>query len=245
MDEDRISHAQEWADDLVTKLRSLANADNVAGMARFGISSVGTLGVSMVELRGLASQVTKATKRDPETRHAVAVRLWDSGVHEARIMSALLAVAESIDTDTARSWLAQVDSWDVCDQLCGNLLWRTPYAWQVPALWSAAEETFVKRAAFVVIAQLAVKDKRADDERFRPLLRLVEKQCVDERNDVKKGVNWALRQVGKRSRFCHEMAVTCAEEILSTHHDSAPARWIARDALRELRSPAVLARLSL
>ncbi len=239
------------AADILEQLRAQANADNVAGMARFGISSVGTLGVSMPEIRRLAREAVRTLSRDLDARQELATLLWDSGLHEARIAAALTAAPERTTAEQAEQWLAAVDSWDVCDQLCQNLLRRVPFAWEIPERWAAREETFLKRAAFVVAAQLAVKDKQAPDAAFEPLLALVERGAFDPRNDVKKGVNWALRQIGKRSPGCHALAISTAEKILSATparggepHEAA-ARWVARAALRELRSDAVLTRLGL
>jgi len=231
----------EW---LLGELRSRANAENVAGMARFGISSEGTLGVTMVDVRGLARDAKRALGREKVAHLELARLLWASGVHEARIMAAVLTPPTLMTRELAEGWVLDIDSWDTCDQLCGNVLWATEFAWELPAAWASRPETFVKRAGFVVITQLAVKDKAAPDEAFAPMLELVVEHCTDERNDVKKGVNWALRQVGKRSPGCHRMAVECGERILELHPESRSARWIAHDALRELRSDAILQRLS-
>ena len=239
---DRPAPLAEW---LLGELQARANPDNVAGMARFGISSEGTLGVTVADVRALAREAKRSLGRDKPAHLELAKVLWASGVHEARIMAAVLAPPKLVTRELAESWVLDLDSWDTCDQLCGNVLWATEFAWELPAAWAARPETFVKRAGFVVITQLAGKDKAASDERFAPMLELVAAHCTDERNDVKKGVNWALRAVGKRSRGCHAMAVECGERILAEHPGSRSARWIARDALRELRSDAVRKRLGL
>jgi len=230
---------------LLARLSALANPANVDGMARYGISRVGTLGASMPQVRGLARDARRVLGKDADARHATALALWESGVHEARIMAAVLDDPALVTRAQAESWALDLDSWDTCDQLCNNLLWATPFAWDLPAEWAGRPETFVKRAGFVVITQLAVKDKGAPDGCFLPFLGLIVRECTDERNDVKKGVNWALRQIGKRSAGLHPLAIATGERILSVHADSAPARWIARDALRELRGPAVLERLGI
>ncbi len=236
---------------LLSELEQRADPDNVAGMARFGISSVGTLGVTVAAVRELARDGKRALGRDPSAHHELAALLWASGVHEARIMAAVVDVPELVTYEQAESWALDLDSWDTCDQLCGNLLWRVGFAWDLPGAWAARTETFVKRAGFVVATQLAVKDKRAEDERFLPLLELVEQEAADERNDVKKGVNWALRQIGKRSSGLNAAAVACGERILAQAPPrggtpaEAAARWVARDALRELRSDAVRRRLGI
>ncbi len=230
---------------LLDALRARANPDNVAGMARFGISTAGTLGVTVADVRALARDGTRALGRDKTAHHELAIALWASGVHEARIMATVIEPPSLMTRDLAESWVLDLDSWDTCDGLCGNVLWATDFAWELPGAWACRPELFVKRAAFVVAAQLGVKDKKAADEAFEPLLNLVKRECTEERNDAKKGINWALRQIGKRSVRCHAMAVEAAEQILVEHPDSRSARWIARDALRELRSEAVLTKLGL
>lgn len=230
---------------LLNELRARANPDNVAGMARYGISSRGTLGVTMPEVRSLAREAKRALGRDKLLRHEVALLLWDTGVHEARIMAAVIEPPALSTREQIDRWVIDIDSWDTCDQLCGNVLWETAFAWDLPRDYAQRPETFVKRVGFVVATQLAVKDKQASDERFMPLLDLIERESDDERNDVKKGVNWALRQIGKRSAPLNAAAVRTAENILARHPQSRAARWIARDALRELRSEAVRERVGL
>ena len=237
------SQAAERARVLLDRLRELADPDNVAGMARYGINSNGTLGVSMPALRGLAHELRRMRRTRPGFVHEVAANLWASGVHEARILAGLVDVPALVTPEQADAWAADFDSWDVCDQVCG-LFASTPFAYAKVGQWTAAEEEFVKRAGFVLICALAVHDKTAPDQRLIDLLPLVVRESTDARNVVKKAVNWALRQVGKRSPACHDAAVAIGEEILARHPDVASARWIARDALRELRSDAVLARLA-
>ena len=250
-DTDLPSDPTRLASALLKALQQHANPDNVAGMKRFGISTAGTLGVSMVEVRSLAGEAKRALGRDPQALHELASGLWGSGIHEARIMAAVLDAPALVTRAQAESWALDLDSWDVCDQLCGNLLWRTAFAWQLPADWAGRNETFVRRAGLVVITQLAVKDKKAGDAAVASLLDEVDEAAFDERNDVKKAASWAIRQVGKRSPTCHGAAVECAERILARVPErggtaaEAAARWAARDALRELRSPAVLGRLRL
>jgi 3-methyladenine DNA glycosylase AlkD len=214
-------------------LRDAANPASVAGMARYGISPQGTLGVSMPFLRGLAQQ----TRCD----HRLALELWASGVHEARILAALVDDPRLVTEEQMESWVADLDSWDVCDQLCGNLFDKTPFAYGKAAEWSSRQETFVKRVGFVLMTQLAVHDKAAADEPFLAFLVLVAREASDERNYVKKAVNWALRQIGKRSATLNAHAIATAETVAAM--DSKAARWVAADALRELRSDAVQRRL--
>lgn len=232
----------ELAAELLDRLRSRASPENVAGMTRYGISPEGTLGVPMPELRGIARELRPLRRRQPEYLHRLAAELWASGVHEARILAGLVDVPALVTPTQADAWVGQIDSWDVCDQL-QDLFVPTPFAYAKAEEWAGATEVFVKRAGFVLMCALAVHDKRADDSRIIAFLDLVEREATDERNYVKKGVNWALRQIGKRSPLCHAAAVASAERILVTHPDSKAARWIARDALRELRSDAVLRRV--
>lgn len=231
-------------DDILGRLRAQANPDNVAGMARFGINSHRTLGISVTTLRGIAKELRTWRRSDPAAAHALAGELWASGVHEARILAGLIDVADLVTEAQADAWVAEIDSWDVCDQLSG--LWgATSFAYSKAVQWAEAEATFVKRSGFVLMCSLAVHDKAAPDSDLIAFLPLVESEAGDDRNFVKKSVNWALRQIGKRSATCHAAAVASAERILRDHADSTAARWIARDALRELRSTPVRQRLSL
>ncbi|MFT4110234.1 DNA alkylation repair protein [Propionicimonas sp.] len=227
---------------LLARLVAMRNPDNVAGMARFGINPEGTLGVPVTALRGIAKEQRPLRRNDPVAAHRVAALLWDSGIHEARILAGLIDVPALVTRAQADAWASDLDSWDVCDQLCA-LFASTAFARELVAGWTAAEEEFVKRAGFVVACTLTVHDKAADDRSIAGFLVPVEREATDARNSVKKAVNWTLRQVGKRSSGCHSAAIASAERILAAHPDSPAARWIARDALRELRSDAVLRRV--
>lgn len=211
------------AQEVLEKLRASANAQNVAGMARFGINPTNTLGVSMVEIRALARGLHD---------HALALELWASGIHEARILASLVDVPREVTEEQAEAWVLDLDSWDTCDQLCINLLRRTPFAQAKALAWSEREETFVKRAGFVLMATLAVHDKKAPDAVFMTFLPLVEREAADDRNFVKKAVNWALRQIGKRNAGLCQAAMQSAERLKAS--PSASARWVGSDALREL-----------
>jgi 3-methyladenine DNA glycosylase AlkD len=221
------------SDQILAHLRSLANPANVAGMAHYGINPQNTLGISIPTLRSLAKEVGK--------NHALAQELWASGVHEARILAAFVDDPKQVTTAQMDFWAADFDSWDVCDQVCCNLFDRTPLAWEKPGAWSGREEEFVKRAAFALIAALAWHDKKAPDERFEPFFVLVIREAHDERNFVKKAVNWALRMLGKRSPGLYPRAVETAQLI--AQQPSKAARWVASDALRELQDPKTIARL--
>jgi len=219
---------------VLDRLRSVSDPDAVAGMAAFGIKAANTLGVSMPAIRRLA--------RDIGRDHALAKALWETGVHEARILAGLVDELELVTDEQMERWVNDFDSWDVCDQVCGSLFDRTPVAYDKALEWSRRDGEFVKRAGYVLMATLAVHDKKADDRRFLPFLMAIRAGADDERNFVKKAVNWALRQIGKRSLALHSEAVKLARELRQER--SASARWIASDALRELEGAAVLERLA-
>jgi len=220
-------------DDIIERLKTLSNPDAVSGMARFGISSENTYGVSLPDLRKIARETGKD--------HALALRLWASGVHEARILAGMVDRPESVTEAQMESWVKDFDSWDVCDQCCSNLFDKTKFAYKKAAEWTQRKEEFVKRAGFVLMAALAVHDKKAADEEFLKFLPIVKRESTDDRNFVKKAVNWALRQIGKRNLNLNAAAVKVAREIQQI--DSRSARWIASDAIRELTSEAVQSRL--
>lgn len=220
-------------DDIIERLRSRADPGNVEGMARFGINPTNTLGVPIPDLRRLAKQAGRS--------HELAERLWASGIHEARILAAMVEAPAAVTGEQMERWVRDFDSWDVCDQCCGNLFDRTPFAYRKAAEWAARDEEFVKRAGFALMAQLAVHDKGAPDEQFLEFLPLIVRECGDGRNFVKKAVNWALRQIGKRNPRLNTAAIETAEQIRAT--GSKGGRWIAADALRELTSAAVQKRL--
>jgi 3-methyladenine DNA glycosylase AlkD len=232
-------------DHVLAELRARSGAENVAGMARFGISPTDTLGVPMSHVRAIASDARRTLDRDPSACHELASLLWASGIHEARIAASLIDDPRLVGEEQMGRWVADLDSWDVCDTLCNNLFRKAEPAWAMAAEWPCHTEEFVKRAGFVLGATLAVHDKAADDARFLPLLALAERECTDERNFVKKAINWQIRQIGKRSAMLNAEALACCERILATHPESSVARWVARGALRELRNDAVRTRLNL
>ena len=221
------------AQEILARLASQANPANVAGMARYGINPENTLGIPIPALRSLA----KESGRD----HALAQDLWDSGIHEARILAAFVEDPSQVTEAQMERWARDLDSWDVCDQVCANLFDRTPYAYQKATEWSSREEEFVRRAAFSLMAALASHDKKAPDEKFESFLPLIVRASTDERNFVKKAVNWALRGIGKRNLALNGRAIECARQIAGL--DSKAARWIAGDALKELTGAAVQGRL--
>ena len=218
---------------ILAHLHNLANAENVAGMARFGINPQGTLGISIYTLRPLAKKIGKD--------HGLAGELWASGIHEARLLAAFIDDPAQVTAEQMDAWAAEFDSWDVCDQVCCDLFYRSPFAWERAVEWSGREEEFVKRGAFALMAGLAWHDKTAADAQFEPFLALIGREAYDARNYVKKAVNWALRNIGKRNLGLHARAIEIAQQIAL--QPSRSARWIAADALRELQNPKTLARV--
>jgi len=220
-------------EDVLERLKSVANPEAVAGMARFGINPENTYGISIPVLRKLAREIG----RD----HLLAERLWSTGVHEARILASMVDEPRLVTEGQMERWAADFDSWDVCDQCCGNLFDKTEFAYRKAVEWAARDEEFVKRAGLALMAWLAFHDKRAPDEAFLAFLPAIKRESADGRNYVKKAVNWALRQIGKRNAALNIMAVETAKEIQAT--GSKPGRWIASDALRELTGAKLRERL--
>ena len=223
----------ERARDVVRTLERMGDRSRLEGMARFGIDTGRAVGVTVTELRRFA--------RDLGHDHELAGALWASGVHEARLLASLVDEPALVSEAQMEAWVADLDSWDVCDGVCGNLFDRTPFALDKAVEWSSREPEFEKRAAFALMASAAVHRKDLPDAAFASLLPVIRAQATDERNYVKKAVSWALRQIGKRSSGLNPLAIRTAEQI--ERIDSRAARWVARDALRELRSDAVQARL--
>jgi len=213
------------ADEIVAQLRAEANDHNRAGMARFGINTERALGIGVTQLRQMAKGIGKS--------HTLALELWDSGIHEARILASIVDEPDAVTEEQMEAWVAGFNSWDIVDQVCGNLFDKTRYAWDKAAEWTERPEEFVKRAGFSLIAYMAVHLKKTDDREFERFFPFIEREASDDRNFVKKAVNWALRQIGKRSDNLRPQAIACAERI--AEQDSRSARWIARDALKELR----------
>lgn len=234
--------ARDVCDGLVERIRSLASPHGRDGMGRFGINVEHAYGVSVTTLRSIAREVLRARRKDFEWRHELAGCLWATGIHEAELLATILDVPELVTREQALAWASASNSWDTTDLLVGNLLDKTEFAYDLAFEWSLAKETFLKRAGFVLMAGLAVHDKKAADEIFLPFLEPIRREAHDERNFVKKSVNWALRQIGKRSAELHGPALEVANE-LSASADRTE-RWIGRDAMRELRSEGVLRRVN-
>jgi 3-methyladenine DNA glycosylase AlkD len=234
------------ARDVLARLEPLGSQEARAGMARYGIRTDDAFGVSVYELR----KVAKGLGRD----HDLALALWATGNHEARLLASMVDDPVWVTGEQMEEWAAAFDSSDVCDQVTSNLFDKTPFAWAKVRAWSSSPDEWVKRAAFATAAALAVQDKKAADEPFLEVLELCRREAGDDRNYVKKAVNWALRNIGKRDRRLHAAALETAEAILAEGEARAAAdrrdpaaramRWIARDALRELRSEKVVARVA-
>ena len=219
---------------ILRRIRLLGMPINRRGMARFGINVENAFGVSIYELRKIAKELG--------TQHDLAIDLWRTGNHEARILAGMIADPEKVTDQLMEAWVADFNSWDVCDQVCSNLFDRTKYAYRKAVDWTKRDEEFVKRAGFVLMAALSVHDKKAPDSKFERFFPVIKHHATDDRNFVKKAVNWALRQIGKRNLALNGKAIAVAEEIAKM--DSRPARWIAKDALRELQSGKVRKKLT-
>ncbi len=219
--------------DVLKRLKSHSNPEAVKGMARFGINPNNTYGVSIPTLRKIARELGR--------NHSLSLELWESGIHEARILASMIDIPEKVTATQMDKWVRDFDSWDVCDQTCSNLFDKTKAAYQKAVEWSLRHEEFTKRAGFALMAALAFHDKKAPNAKFLKFLKAITREATDERNFVRKAVNWALRQIGKRNLELNRAAVRTAKQIRKM--PSKNARWIASDALRELTSTSVQKRL--
>jgi len=220
-------------DDVLEELKSMEDPSCVAGMARYGIRSEKCYGISMKKLMAIKHRVGK--------NHELAAGLWDSRIHDARLLACLIDDPKLVTEAQMNRWVKDFDNWAICDGCCGHLFGKTPFAYRKAREWTMRKEEFVKRAGFVLVATLTVHDKKAEDEAFLAFLPSILESSTDERQYVMKAVNWALRQIGKRNPRLNREAVRIAERIHKK--DSRSARWIASDALRELRSDAVQTRM--
>jgi len=220
-------------DEVVERLNAHSNADAVEGMARFGINPTNILGVSIPVIRKIAKEIG--------IDHPLAQKLWASKIHEARILAAMIDDPKKVTETQMERWVKDFDSWDVCDQCCSNLFDKTAHAFQMARKWSSRKEKFVKRAAFALMAALAVHNKNSTNAQFQSFLPIIELESTDERNFVRKATNWALRQIGKRNMRLNLLALKTARQIQKKNSKSA--RWIASDAIRELTSVSVQKKL--
>lgn len=231
---------------ILAELRALGSAQGRAGMARYGINVDGAYGVSIYELRRVAKRLG--------TNHRLATALWATGNHEARLLACFVDDPAAVTARQMDAWARDFDSWDVCDQATTSLFDRTKLAWRKAAEWAKHDDAWSKRAGFALMAGLAWHDKTTADGAFLALLPLIEHAATDDRNFVKKAVNWALRNIGKRNRALNQAALACAGRISAAANRRAggerggspgdrAARWVAADAIRELASAKVQARL--
>ena len=221
-------------EEIIDRFETLENPEETKGMSTVGIVGTKVYGIRIPVLRTLAKE---AGKRN----HELAQKLWKHGSREARILAAMVDDPKKVDEDQFERWIKDFDSWEVCDQAIMCLFEKTPLAWEKAFEWIDRKSEFEKRAGFVMMARLAVSDKKTEDDRFTAFFPLIKREAHDERNFVKKAINWALRQIGKRSMMLHEQALRTAYEILEI--DAKSAQWIARDAIKELESEAVRKRL--
>lgn len=220
-------------DDVVTKLKRLATKKALDGMARYAIPSDNAFGVMVGQIKTLGKQLGP--------NHDLALELWETGWYEARMLAAFVDEPDRVTPAQMDRWCRDFDNWAICDTICFALFDRTPLAFAKVKQWASKRNEFEKRAAFALLASLGVHDKKSSDESFAKCLPLIERASTDNRNFVKKGVSWALRVVGRRSRALNDASVTLSQKL--TRSDEPAARWIGRDALKELTSPAVVRRL--
>ncbi len=211
-------------EDVIERLKQASDALHLEGMKRYGIDNSKALGVSMPKVRALAKEI----KKD----QALSLELWDTGIHECRILASMIGDPKLVTPKQMDKWVADFHSWDVCDQVCGNLFDRTGFAIQKATEYSTSKEEYIKRAGFVLMAEFAVHDKKADDAIFMRFFPIIEREAWDDRNFVKKAVNWALRQIGKRNATLRQVAIATANRI--AQQETRSAKWIAKDALAEL-----------
>ena len=221
------------AAEVIKELKQHYNPQNLEGMARYGINVEKAFGVNVPVMRSLAKRIGK--------NHELALELWQSGYHEARHIASMIDDPKLVTKSQMNRWVRDFKSWDICDGTCSNLFRKTPFAIEKILEWSKKKEEFVRRAGFSLLCYVAVHDKKREDKEFLQFFPLIKKHSLDERNFVKKAVNWSLRQIGKRSKYLNKEALKLAYDIQKL--DSKSARWIATDAIRELNDPKILARL--
>jgi len=223
------SNAKYSLDYIVTELKSKANPDNLKGMARYGISTTNRLGNSIPFLRKLAKEIGKD--------HKLALELWKKGIDETKILASMIGEEDKLTEAQCEKWVIGFNSWDICDQVCMNLFKKMPFAEKKIKEWSKREEEFIRRAAFTLIACIAVYDKEKPDNEFIKFFPLIKEAATDERNYVKKAVSWALRNIGKRNKNLNKKVTKFAREL--EYLQSKTAKWIARDTLRDTQRETV------
>jgi len=225
-DTDNYPTSAMTVEEIITTLHQASTPANLAGMHRFGIDTTYALGIPIPALRALAKKIKK--------NHPLALELWATKIHEARILASMIEDPLLVTPEQMDNWAKDFKSWDVCDQVCGNLFDRTPFVMSKIEAFSKSTHEFVKRAAFTLMAEYAVHNKTASDEVFIAFFPIIEREAWDGRNFVKKAVNWALRGIGKRNGTLRKQAILCAKRILL--QDSKAAEWIAKNALKELEA---------
>ena len=219
--------------EVIKELKKHYNPKNIEGMKRYGIKADKAFGLNAPTMYAIAKRIGK--------NHELALELWATGYHEARHIAAMIEDSKLITKSQMNKWVKDFNSWDIVDGTCSNLFRKTPYAIEKILEWCEKKEEYIRRAGFSLICYVAVHEKKRDDKDFLQFLPLIKKHSIDKRNFVKKAVNWALRTIGKRSKFLNKEALKLAKEIQAI--DSKSARWIANDAIRELTNPKILARL--
>lgn len=225
------------ASEIIDELRQLSDPAKVADLERYAIKTPKWFGIRAPELKAFAREVKKLVT----DRHATALELWQSGIYDVRAIAFLIDDPKRVTPEQMDAWCAGFDNWATVDGACSYLFCRTPHAYEKAFEWAERKPEFEKRAGFSMMAYLAVHDKKADDEKLSAFLPIIEKHAYDDRNFVKKAANWALRQIGKRNLALNKLAIETATRIKL--QNTKPARWIAADALRELRSDKTLERL--
>ncbi len=221
-------------DEIICEFKSKSNLESIEGMARFGITPDKTYGIRIPELRKMAKRIGK----DRELAH----KLWELGYRETMILASMIDIPEQVTEEQLEKWVSDFDYWEICDQTIMNLFEKTEFAYTKAFEWCDSEKEFIKRAGYVMIARLAVSDEKAENQSFIQFFQLIEKGSIDSRIMVKKAVNWALRQIGKRNLKLNKEAIKVAKVIAQL--DSTVGRWVAKDAIRELESESVQKRLS-
>ena len=230
---DKSARAEWSIGSIVGELRRLGTKRNVEGMARYGIRAEKVFGVSKPKLDALARKIGK--------NHALGLELWSTGIQDAKILAGLISEPGKVTASQMELWVRDFDNWDSCDGTCCHLFVLAKPAWPKAFAWTKRKEEFQKRGGFALAAYLAYRDKSANDGKYLSFLKVIEREADDDRNFVRKAVNWALRNIGKRNRRLNRAAIATARRLRK--RESSAARWIAADALRELEGEAVQARL--
>lgn len=224
----------QTSNDIIAELKKVAVPANLEGMKRFGIDTTQAIGVSIPALRAIAKKI--------KYNHTLALQLWNTGIHEARILASMVDDPELVTTKQINEWVKDFNSWDLCDQVCGNLFDRTKHVAASIKKFSNSKQEFIKRTAFTLMAEYAVHNKSAGDEEFIAYLSIIEREAYDNRNFVTKAINWALRGIGKRNKTLHAEAIKTAKQILM--QGTREAKWVASNALKELEGEAVIKKIN-